>query len=143
MNLIPKICELLGVEIGEEFRIKWPTCKKPNEEFYKFTKDGFCYYDQAMCEWVDSLACVDLISDKAEVIKRPFEPKDGERYWYVYWNFTLEYPCVTDIVFKDSDMCYYHIYCGNCFRTKAEAEKHKYEIYEKLTGRKWEEKCDT
>ena len=24
-------------------------------------------------------------------------------------------------------------------RTEAEAEKHKYEIYEKLTGRKWEE----
>jgi hypothetical protein len=28
---------------------------------------------------------------------------------------------------------------GNCFRTEAEAEKYKYEIYEKLTGKKWEE----
>ena len=31
-------------------------------------------------------------------------------------------------------------YCGNCFRTEVEAEWHKYEIYEKLTGKKWEEK---
>ena len=34
------------------------------------------------------------------------------------------------------DYCYKA--CGNCFRTEAEAEKHKYEIYEKLTGKKWE-----
>ena len=31
-------------------------------------------------------------------------------------------------------------YCGNCFRTQSEAEKHKYEVYERLTGKKWEEK---
>jgi hypothetical protein len=30
-------------------------------------------------------------------------------------------------------------YCGNCFRTREEAEAHKYEIYEKLTGKRWEE----
>ena len=29
------------------------------------------------------------------------------------------------------------LYCGNVFRTEKEAEAHKYEIYEKLTGKKW------
>jgi hypothetical protein len=138
MNLIPMIAKELGVEVGEEFRIKDES--GIDEDFHRFTDCGLVYYDQAMCEWQESARIIDLIDGRAEVVKKPFEPKDGERYWYVYWNYTLEYPCVTDIAFEDSDMCYHHIYCGNCFRTKTEAEMRKYEIYEKLTGRKWEEK---
>jgi hypothetical protein len=132
------IAKELGVEIGEEFRIKDES--GVDEDFHRFTDCGLVYYDQAMCEWQESARIIDLIDGRAEVVKKPFEPKDGERYWYVYWNYTLEYPCVTDISFEDSDMCYHHIYCGNCFRTKTEAEMYKYEIYEKLTGKKWEEK---
>ena len=44
--------------------------------------------------------------------------------------------CATWVDWTTDYMCKY---CGNCFRTEAEAEKHKYEIYEKLTGKKWEE----
>ena len=143
MNLIPKIAELLGVEIGEEFKLK-QTNGDIKSAKYRFRNIG----DQTIYEHTDY--CGDwtmcsaedvglLVLGKHEIVKMPFEPKDGERYWYVYWNYTLEHPCVTDISFEDSDMCYHHIYCGNCFRTKAEAEKHKYEIYEKLTGKKWEQ----
>ena len=134
MNIIPKIAEMLGVEIGEEF--------EANGKTVKFTEDALIHYNcDGEKEWWNRAECtlIGLINGSYEVKKPPFEPKDGERYWYVYWNFTLEYPCVTDISFEDSDVCYHHRYCGNCFRTKEEAEKHKFEIYEKLTGRKWEE----
>jgi hypothetical protein len=135
MNLIPMIAKELGVEIGEEFRIKDES--GIDEDFHRFTDCGLVYYDQAMCEWQESAMIIDLIDGRAEVVKKPFEPKEGERYWYVYWG--TEYIKVTDLPFEDDDMHYHHKYCGNCFRTEAEAEKHKYEIYEKLTGKKWKE----
>ena len=130
------IAQELGVEVGEEFRIKDES--GIDEDFHRFTDCGLVYYDQAMCEWQESARIIDLIDGRAEIVKKPFEPKDGERYWYVYWG--TEHIRVTDLPFENDDMHYHHKYCGNCFRTEGEAEKHKYEIYEKLTGRKWEEK---
>ena len=133
MNLIPKIAEMLGVEIGEEFRIKDES--GIDEDFHRFTDCGLVYYDQAMCEWQESARIIDLIDGRAEVVKKPFEPKKGEKYFVVsvvdktVWPYTWE-ETTTDYCFKA---------CGNCFRTEAEAKKHKIEIYEKLTGKKWEE----
>lgn len=139
MNLIPKIAKELGVEVGEEFRIKDES--GIDEDFHRFTDCRFEYYDQAMCEWQESARIIDLIDGRAEVVKKPFEPKRGEEFYKV---------CVAGgelttyaEVWADCLIDYALKYCGNCFRTKAEAEKHKYEIYEKLAGKKWEEKCDS
>ena len=143
MNLIPKICELIGVETGEEFKLKQTTGDIKSAK-YRFRNIG----DQIIYERTDlrgdwTMCSAEevglLVLGKHEIVKLPFEPKVGERYWYVYWNFMSDYILVTDISFEDGDMHYHHKYCGNCFRTKAEAEAHKYEIYEKLTGKKWEE----
>jgi hypothetical protein len=72
---------------------------------------------------------------------RNIAKKDGEHYWRVRWDgFAIAAFRVTFLDSHDED--YLFKYAGNCFRTEAEAEKHKYEIYEKLTGKKWEEKCD-
>jgi hypothetical protein len=100
MNLIPMIAKELGVEIGEEFHIKDES--GVDEDFHRFTDCGFEYYDQAMCEWQESARVIDLIDGRAEVVKKPFEPKEGERYWYVYWG--TEYIKVTDLPFEDDDM---------------------------------------
>ena len=141
MNLIPIIAKELGVEVGEEFDL----CNGMDSSIrmgciYKFSNDCL------MCADEDDKDCFGVASDKTlrcilngslKIIKLPFEPKEGERYWYVYW--VTDYIRVTDTPFADDDMHYHHKYCGNCFRTEAEAEKHKYEIYEKLTGRKWGE----
>ena len=133
MNLIPMIAKELGVEVGEEFRIKDES--GIDEDFHRFTDCGLVYYDQAMCEWQESARIIDLIDGRAEVVKKPFEPKKGEKYFVVsvvdktVWPYTWE-ETTTDYCFKA---------CGNCFRTEAEAKKHKIEIYEKLTGKKWEE----
>ena len=138
MNLIPKICELLGVEIGEEFRIKDES--GIDEDLYHFTDCGFAYYDQAMCEWQESLRHVDLINGTAKIVKLPFEPKEGEIYWSVAWNEKEHLMVACNLCWISNDRCYADTYCGNCFRTEAEAEREMYNIYEKLTGKKWEEK---
>lgn len=142
MNLIPKICELLGVEIGEEFKISQDGEVLDDGALYKF--NGIWFYKHNNAD--DNLDLWDLCTDSTlllllnghiEIVKLPFEPKEGERYWYVYWG--TEHIRVTDIPFEDDDMHYHHKYCGNCFRTQAEAEREKYNIYEKLTGKKWAE----
>ena len=133
MNLIPMIAKELGVEVGEEFKIV------PLDGIYRLSDFGLQtkIFLNSGERWESSKYITPLLTGQYQIKKIPFEPKDGERYWYVYW--TAEHIGVTDILFADGDMHHHHKYCGNCFRTETEAEKHKFEIYEKLTGRKWEE----
>lgn len=142
MNLIPKIAEMLGVEIGEEFDL----CNGMDSSIrmgciYKFSNDCL------MCADEDDKDCFGVASDKTlryilngslKIIKIPFQPKEGERYWYVYWN--AKDPVDTTYTYWDGAVSNLaDKYCGNCFRTEAEAEREKYNIYEKLTGNKWKE----
>ena len=141
MNLIPKIAEMLGVEIGEEFKISQQGEVLDDGALYKFNGKWFLREEKGKNG--DWKVCINgelnqILNGYVEIVKLPFEPKEGESYWHVYWG--TEYIRVADIPFEDDDMHYHHKYCGNCFRTKAEAEAHKYEIYEKLTGKKWEGK---
>ena len=139
MNLIPKIAEMLGVEVGEEFKLK-QTSGDIKSAKYRFRNigDQIIYEHTDFCgDWTmcSAEAVGLLVLGKHEIVKLPFEPKAGEVYWYVYW--VTDYIRVTCTPFADDDMHYHHKYCGNCFRTEAEAEREKYNIYEKLTGMKW------
>lgn len=64
---------------------------------------------------------------------KPFEPKLRQRYWYI----AVADKEVVGMTWVGTTVDYAFKYCGNCFRTQAEAEAHKYEIYERLTGKKW------
>ena len=133
MNLIPKIAEMLGVEIGEEFKLK--SNELEYAEIYCLMEDGLVFKDKY--GFSESCRFKGLITGDFEIIKLPFEPKKEEKYWYVWWdskNLDTSYTHWDSAVSNWADK-----YCGNCFRTKEEAEAHKYEIYEKLTGKKWGE----
>ena len=131
MNIMPEIAKLLGVEINEEFYIKDATGK--DDDLHRFTSETFEYYDQSMGEWCETLRFVDLVCGLAEIVKKPFEPKDGDLYWGVGWVGLNENVFFGTCVWHDTQENYADKYCGNCFRTQEDAEKHKYEIYEKLT----------
>ena len=129
------IAKELGVEIREEFKLKdVKGCEAIIFDcLYRFTETDFQFYNNG--NWISTIVPTSLLKGIVEVEKLPFEPKKGEKYFVVsvvdksVWPYTWE-ETTTDYCFKA---------CGNCFRTEVEAEKHKYEIYEKLTGRKWEE----
>jgi len=141
MNLIPKICEMLGVEIGEEFNAKHAnigkilTNSKEEPAIFKFGNDGL----YAKCSDGSGdfflIGMGNFLNGDYEIIKLPFEPKKGEKYFVVSIVDKSVCFCLWDG--HTTDYCYKA--CGNCFRTEVEAEAHKYEIYEKLTGKKWEE----
>ena len=135
-NIMPEIAKLLGVEINEEFYIKDATGK--DDDLHRFTSETFEYYDQSMGEWCETLRFVDLVCGLAEIVKKPFEPKNGERYWTVYWKEIGDMPCAVYENWRGDSCDFANKVSGNCFRTEAEAEAHKFEIYEKLTGAKWE-----
>lgn len=136
MNLIPKIAEMLGVEIGEHFEIDGTD--HDAGIYYYFTETELIQHIPFRTpDYAQYRMLADLIMGDKKIIKQPFEPKEGKFY---YWVSIVKPPKVERKYYLRETFDCTNKYCGNCFRTEAEAEKHKYEIYEKLTGKKWEEK---
>lgn len=73
-NLIPKIAEMLGVELGEEFKVKGydPTCW--------FDLDGL-HFDGWVAEDEEDAMLHNLLCGEAEIIKLPWKPKKGDAYF--------------------------------------------------------------
>lgn len=78
-NLIPQIAQMLGVAIGEEFKIKGE-----DELTYRFDSDGLKLTHDSGIELAQisaNVAFVDLVNGKDEIVKLPWKPKEGESYW--------------------------------------------------------------
>lgn len=78
-NLIPEIAKMLGVEIGEEFKVKGD-----DETTYIFTDDGLkLTYDGGIgiVEISSDVAFADLVNGKDEIVKLPWKPKECEDYY--------------------------------------------------------------
>lgn len=141
MNLFPNIAKMLNVEIGEVFNAKitgdvaiHTTENKPTQ--YRITLKRLEYFIPNANRW-SPLSIERFLSGECEIIKLPYKPKPQERFFYV----SISEPATVEEAYWSSNMNtidYALLFCGNVFRTEAEAEKHKCEIYEKLTGKKWE-----
>lgn len=82
-NLIPQIAQMLGVEIGEEFKVKGD-----DETTYIFTDDGLkLTYDGGIgiVEISSDVAFAALVKGTDEIVKLPWKPKKGD----VYFTFEL------------------------------------------------------
>ena len=77
-NLIPKIAKMLGVELGEEFKIKGY-----DGLTYKLTDNGLelTTVDGQKTKWFDHGALNSLLKGKMEIVKLPWKPKKGETYY--------------------------------------------------------------
>lgn len=79
-NLIPQIAQMLGVELGEEFKIKG----EDELMTYRFNSDGLqvTYDDGIEIPYISTnLALVALVKGEEEIIKLSWKPKLNERYW--------------------------------------------------------------
>lgn len=76
-NIIPQIAEMLGVELGEEFKVNlngW-------EKIYRFNNNGL--FGEIQTEkWI---ACPELfgllVTGNAKIVKLPWKPKKGDTYY--------------------------------------------------------------
>ena len=73
-NLIPEIAKMLGVELGEEFKIKG------DNRTYWFDLDGL-HSGEYVVEDEDDAMLHDLLCGEVEIIKLPWKPKKGEYYY--------------------------------------------------------------
>lgn len=69
-KLIPKIAEMLGLKLGEKFKIK------DDSGIYELNLGGL-YRDSVS----DQDTFIELVSGNVEVVKLPWKPKHLERYW--------------------------------------------------------------
>lgn len=92
-NLIPEIARMLGVELGEEFKLKDKQDNCVSAELYKFSEDSllYRYQDQDGYYTALSLTLYHLFRGDYEVIKLPWKPKkDDDYYTFSFGGFSEE-----------------------------------------------------
>lgn len=118
-NLIPEIAKMLGVEIGEEFKVDR---YEYNGLTFKFAENMLMSRsDLKGAEWgITYVILSELLVGDAEIVKIPWKPKKGDAYytfeifrgkWVVRSLWWTEAPCNYALLDK-----------GWVFRTKEEAE---------------------
>lgn len=117
-NLIPEICKMLGVEIGEEFKVKG------REYIFHFVDNGLIAYrtDGSVLPYENCLThFLWLINGEEEIVKIPWKPKKGDAY-YTFDIFRGKWVVVRSSWWTGAPCNYALLDKGWLFRTKEEAE---------------------
>ena len=121
-NYMAEVAKMLGVEIGEEFEIQYPSpCSVKTTAM--FTEDGFriVHTDTVILHpyWKE-VELNHLLNGTFTIKRKPWKPKKEEHYW----NVRLEgEPWFTR--WLDDVIDYNNYKLGNCYRTKEEAEANR------------------
>lgn len=121
-NLIPEIARMLGVEIGEEFKIKG----EDELMTYRFNSDGLqvTYDDGIEIPYISTnLALVALVKGEEEIIKLSWKPKEGQTV-YSFYSVGLDGVLkVVDFVWVNDIITFQALVkAGWLYKTRAEAE---------------------
>lgn len=122
-NLIPQIAEMLGVELGEKFKIKGD-----DELTYRFDSAGLKlthYSGIEIAAIAANVALIDLVNGKDEIVKLTWKPKVGEQY-YSFGGRLIGDPTVwivIDVIWQGLAYDVAMFDKGWVYRTKEEAQK--------------------
>lgn len=138
-NLMPEIMKMLGVEYGEAFKIRRPDYEVCEKGIYAFFEgEGLMKKNkQGVFDSNSSIEFEDLCLGNYEIVKLPWEPIVGVAYFYV--GVLSRDICAS--VWNGSSTDYALKALGVIYRTKAEAQAHFAEDYERLTGKRLEEQA--
>lgn len=116
-NLIPEIAKMLGVELGEEFKIKGY-----DGLTYKLTDNGLelTAVDGQKTKWFDHGALNSLLKGKLEIIKLQWKPKKDESFYSFYIMYGKW--VVSHYIWLGSPINYALLDKGWIFRTRKEAQ---------------------
>ena len=130
-NLMPEVAALLGVEIGEEFIIQ----NADRKETVVLAMDGFHVIQPNYAVGPDHGKLLSkVLQGLYELKKKPWEPKEDEHFY----RPNIISKAVSNKTWCGSTLDYALKAFGMIYRTKAEAEAHFAEDYERLTGKKLE-----
>ena len=120
-NYMEKVAEMLGVKLGERFKI--------NGKVFWLDKDGMRNDKGGRYAGILN----SLLTGEYTIEKLPWKPKNGDDY------FVSTMGCSASInSWRGDYFDYAFYYTGNCFRTREEALTHAPEITEKMR-KKYEE----
>lgn len=121
-NLIPEIAKMLGVELGEAFKVKGD-----DELTYRFTNDGLVLIqtdgfglELELADVAAKVALCSLLNGKDEIVKLPWKPKMFE----TYRSFDIVYGKLVVCFLKWTGLPYQYALLdkGWVYRTKEEAQ---------------------
>lgn len=131
-NLMREVAKLLGVEIDEKFRLRDIERDIVVPYLYYFSEADGLMCINANGEILTAPLIVNgLLGGKYKVVKLPWEPKEGDKYYSI--SLSTKSICVeiwhnetSDYALKALDMIY---------RSAEEAEANLSKDYERLTGK--------
>lgn len=128
MNYYKQVAEMLGVELGEEFRLKENKTKNIVMPRYKITQEEGLMYSVNRNEFERSTILISIINGSYSVAKLPWKPKNDETYW---WYSMCSKTSISGIFTgSTSDLIFWK--AGNCFKTEKEAQSKGKEIMEQI-----------
>ena len=134
MNYIPKIAEVMGLKIGEQFKVKVGG-EETAAQFW-FVDDGLKYSVikgvEVFTGYASNQTLVSIVNGEYEIVKLPWVPKIGETYWCVKPSSDPDYPQTALVTMNYSIFTLFNLIFGNYFQTQDEAEEHKKYFVENL-----------
>ena len=131
MNYWKQFSEMLGLESGEEFVLKDDGGKRIDKCTYRITENGVLYKEPPVIGWSSySLDIIgSLLYGDVKAVPKPWKPKINEQYWYCS---TICEPVAIAMTWGgfSNDLCRWK--CGDCFKTKKEAEIKGKQIMEQI-----------
>lgn len=143
-SLIPAIANLLGVELGERFKVCSKGCAEIDfplftNEYFLDEKGGLmCSNEDSFCKVNDASMLGNIILGEFEIMKLPWSPKDGDKYYTIGFTGSSIKPYITWYIWNGHVIDYTRLKLGLIYRTEKEAMVHMSEDYERLTGKKLE-----
>lgn len=122
-NYMADVAKMLGVELGEEFKIDGSNL------IYKFLENGL--YFRCIEGWLPAKHQFhDLIKGECNIVKLPWTPKTNE----AYYRPSRKFFGVTSEVWTDNPYDYAFKEAGMIFRTAEECEAALPELRKKYLG---------
>ena len=127
-NLMLEVAKLLGVNIGEEFIIE----NADHKETVVLAMDGFHVIQPNNVVGPDHGKLLSKVLQGLYAVKKiPWEPQEGDMYYVLNTRALF----IESFMWDNGTFDYLAKNMGVIYRTKAEAEAHLAEDYERLTGK--------
>lgn len=118
-NLIPQIAEMLGLQLGEEFKV---VSKEGNEQICNFTMAGLFEHDNKESGSYNKELLAEIVCNNAEIVKMPWKPKQDETFYTFGIHATEDKWVVVSCKWWDNvkNLALYRL--GWIYRSQKEAE---------------------
>ncbi len=127
MNYIPKIAEVMGLKIGEQFKVK--VCGEETAAKFWFVDDGLKYSVikgvEGFTGYASNQTLVSIVNGEYEIVKLPWVPKIGETYWCVKPSSDPNYPQTALVTMNYSVFSLFNLIHHNYYPSQELAEANK------------------